>query len=348
MINVLFFHSFHSSWTRCVRAVSSTSRLLSSLKSPETEPQNINYTITANDSSVIHTGTGSINVNQPQSTEIIIHQEEERESGPTLNSVDPYDEENDEEDEIPSDLSINHHSQRTCEYTLTFTNSDEEKEEKENTSESEWMLDGVCISDLCFSLKNACLKLAERTDPAQFSDTRLLALNDIYMFDSNSAFSVSKYFPTKVHTLLTPTLSFDAYSLTEGLNCYRWCVNIEVSRPADWFSSLSLCAQLLQEACESKNLLDLHTAQFLTQVLPVFINGPPDDSNEDSFVHYYLSPLLSSIFASDPLLKMKWALKPDFSVYNISGSAKCVVLIAEFKPTEKNSYVESDLVKLAK
>ncbi|KAG1056192.1 hypothetical protein G6F43_001898 [Rhizopus delemar] len=42
------------------------------------------------------------------------------------------------------------------------------------------------------------------------------------------------------------------------------------------------------------------------------------------------------------------AFKPDFSVYNISGSIKCVVLIAEFKPTEKNSNVESDLVKLAK
>jgi hypothetical protein len=221
------------------------------------------------------------------------------------------------------------------------------------------MLDGVCISDLCLNFKKASLKLAERTDPAQLSDIRLLALNDIYIFDRNSTFSVSKYFPTKVHTLLTPTLSFDAYFLTEGLNCYSWCMNIEVSRPADWLSSLSLCAQLLQKACESKNLLDLHTAQVLTQILPVLINGPPDDSNEDSYVHYYLSPLLSSIFASDPLLKMKWAngqlsrnnnvaFKPDFSVYNISGSAKCVVLIAEFKPTEKNSNVESDLVKLAK
>ncbi|OAC98167.1 hypothetical protein MUCCIDRAFT_115687 [Mucor lusitanicus CBS 277.49] len=330
-------------------------RLSSSLKSPDSEPRNINYTITANDSSVIHAGTGSINLNQPQPTTSIIHQE----SGPSLNSVDLSDEEDDEEDKIPSNLSIDHHPHRTCEYALTFTNSDEEKEEEQDTPESEWMLDGVCISELCFNLKKESLKLAERTDPAQLSDIRLLTLNDIYIFDRNSAFSISKYFSTKVHTLLAPTLSFDAYFLTEGLNCYRWCMNIEVSRPADWFSSLSLCTQFLQEACESKNLLDLHTAQVLIQVLPVLINGLPDDSNEDSYVHYYLSPLLSSIFASDPLLKMKWAngqlsrnnnvaSKPDFSVYNISGSAKCVVLIAEFKPTEKNSYVESDLIKLAK
>ncbi|KAL9549013.1 hypothetical protein MBANPS3_005425 [Mucor bainieri] len=213
-------------------------RLASLLKSPETEPRNINYTITANDSSVIHAGTGSINLNQPQPTETIIHQEEE------------------------SDLSIDHHPHRTCEYALTFTDTDEEREEEQDTPESSWMSDGVCISDLCFNFKKASSNLAERTDPAQLSDIRLLALNDIYLFDRNSAFSVSKYFSTKVHILLTPTLSFDAYFLTEGLDCYRWCMNIEVSRPADWFSSLSLCAQLLQEA-------------FL-------INGPPDDSTEDS------------------------------------------------------------------
>ncbi|MEG2254765.1 MAG: hypothetical protein RSC33_05515, partial [Vagococcus sp.] len=33
---------------------------------------------------------------------------------------------------------------------------------------------------------------------------------------------------------------------------------------------------------------------------------------------------------------------------NLSDSIKCVALIAVFEPTEQNSYVESDLVKLAK
>ncbi|KAI7858416.1 hypothetical protein BDC45DRAFT_498303 [Circinella umbellata] len=40
--------------------------------------------------------------------------------------------------------------------------------------------------------------------------------------------------------------------------------------------------------------------------------------------------------------------KPDFLVYNNPGSKRCVLIIAEFKPTEKNLYVESDLVRLAK
>lgn len=42
------------------------------------------------------------------------------------------------------------------------------------------------------------------------------------------------------------------------------------------------------------------------------------------------------------------AYKPDFQGYNLSGNAKCIVLIAEFKPLDQNSYVESDLLKLGK
>lgn len=58
---------------------------------------------------------------------------------------------------------------------------EEEEEEFEDTSESEWMLDGVCISDLCLNFKKANLELAKRTDPAQLLDIHLLALNDIYI-----------------------------------------------------------------------------------------------------------------------------------------------------------------------
>ena len=75
--------------------------------------------------------------------------------------------------------------------------------------------------------------------------------------------------------------------------------------------------------------MDTHTAQVLTQILPVFTNGPPDHTIEDSYVHYYPSPLLSSVFGSDSSLKMNRAngqlkndtcnaSKPDFSVYNLT------------------------------
>lgn len=39
--------------------------------------------------------------------------------------------------------------------------------------------------------------------------------------------------------------------------------------------------------------------------------------------------------------------KPDFCVYTQAVNIKCVILIAEFKPTENNSAVESDEVKLS-
>ncbi|KAI7890345.1 uncharacterized protein EV154DRAFT_552377, partial [Mucor mucedo] len=54
--------------------------------------------------------------------------------------------------------------------------------------------------------------------------------------------------------------------------------------PNDWSSALSLCAQSLTIACKSGNILDMHTAQVLTQILPVFMNEPPDDEIEDSYV----------------------------------------------------------------
>lgn len=145
--------------------------------------------------------------------------------------------------------------------------------------------------------------MAESIDPSRLCDIRLLALNDVYKFDRDFSTSVSKYFSTKVHTILKPTLSFDAYLPTRDLNCYDWCMDIEVPPPADYITSITLCADLLTKACDSKNYLDIHT----TQILPVLVNGPPEDSTEDSYVHYYLSPLLSSVFSTDPLLKMKWA-----------------------------------------
>lgn len=273
--------------------------------------------------------------------------------------ANPYE----EGDKIPSDLSIDHHPYRTCDYSLTPVHVDEEgvntNELNNISNDSKWILENVCISDLCFNVKNATMKLLERADPAQLSDIRLLALNDIYKLDKNFASSVSKYFTTKIHTSLKPALSFESYLPADGLGCYGWCRKIETSPPADWISAIKLSSDLLSNACVSMNMLDIHTAHVLTQILPVLVNGPPDDSNEDSYVHYYLSPLLTSVFGSDPLLKMKWAngqlirsnqneFKPDFLVYNLSGSVKCIILIAEFKPTEQNSYVESDLIKLAK
>ncbi|KAI8875860.1 hypothetical protein K501DRAFT_201728 [Backusella circina FSU 941] len=276
-------------------------------------------------------------------------------------TVDEREEETEvEEEKIPSDLTIDYHPYRTCQYSLTYAEAEEiSKSIETDNANSRWVINNICISDLCYNLKDTTLQLVKHINPAQISDIRILVLNDIYVFDKNSVFSVSKYFPDNVHNAIKPTLFFGTYTPTKDLDCYDWCLQIEACPPVDWPSSLSLCAELLTKACKSGNILDMHTAQVLTQILPVLSNGPPDDTDEDSYVHYYLSPLLCSVFSSDSRLKLKWAnghlrsdtantFKPDFTVYNLSGSAKCVVLIAEFKHKEQNSYIESNLVKLAK
>jgi hypothetical protein len=120
------------------------------------------------------------------------------------------------------------------------------------------------------------------------------------LFDKNYASSISKHFTLAVHNALKPSLLFETYHPERGIRRYDWCMSIEESPPPDWLSSLTLCVKILNDACESKNILDIHAAQALTSILPIFINGPPDCSIEDSYVHHYLSLLLSSVFSSDP------------------------------------------------
>ncbi|KAI9007858.1 hypothetical protein CLU79DRAFT_777633 [Phycomyces nitens] len=325
-------------------------RLLSAY---EEKASSITFNISAKDSSTVNAiGTGVI-------LPPCVHQ------GSQLHQVSPLQPEDENEDDsckdetrIPSDLSIDHHPRRTSDYAFSFWENSVQLEDN-IIDDAKWVVDNHCISDLCFQLKDTTVRMINQTNPAQLSDIRLLALNDVYLLDRNIALSSSKYFTAAIHNAIKASISFEAYLPIRGAQCYDWCTTIGTNPPSDWISSLAMCGKMLSDACESKNLLDIHTAQVLTHILPIFINGPPDCSIEDSYVHNYLSPLLSSVFGSDSMLNIKWAngqlksndsktYKPDFSVFNLSGNTKCVVLIAEFKNSERTSCVESDLVKLAK
>lgn len=79
-------------------------------------------------------------------------------------------------------------------------NSDDEK--KEDTTDFDniiqdpkWKVNGVTISNLCFSLKNSTLN----TDPSNLSDIRLLILNDIYKFEEDFSSSINKYCSSSIH-----------------------------------------------------------------------------------------------------------------------------------------------------
>lgn len=125
-------------------------------------------------------------------------------------------------------------------------------------------------------------------------------LNGIYLFHKNYASSVSKYFTIAVHNALKPLILFKAYYSKSGTLYYDWRMSIEESPFNDWLFFLALCVKMLNNACKSKNILDVHTAQILTFILPEFINGLPDCSIENGYAHNYPSPLLLSVFLLIP------------------------------------------------
>lgn len=139
-----------------------------------------------------------------------------------------------------------------------------------------------------------------------------------------------------------------------------WCLEIATSPPPNWIVALDICADYMKSATAAtdKSIIDIQTAQDLSQVLPSFISSAPNRSVEDSNVHHYLAPLLQSVFSTDRRFQTEWAnvslssdsksYKPVFKLYDSFLNVKCIVLVSEFKPTKNYSSVESDLVKLAR
>lgn len=122
---------------------------------------------------------------------------------------------------IPSNVSIEHHPGRTCEYAVNLTEADDHS----NVDSSyNWIVDDTCVSGLCLNVKAVTLQLCRQTNPTQLSDIRLLVLNDIYVFDRDFSLSISEYCTTKVHVSLRSTLYFENYLAKRGLNCYDWCL----------------------------------------------------------------------------------------------------------------------------
>ena len=168
--------------------VKKEARHLSSLQgSSEKESNNAIFNITANDSNVINCGTGAYYTSQHsppntketafKSTPVLTHVNDEHDNE---KEDEVQDKEEDEENKIPSDLTIDHHPHRTCEYTLTYAESDEASTSTEaDEDDSKWIIDDTCISDLCFKLKSTTSQIVKHANPAKISDIRILVLNDI-------------------------------------------------------------------------------------------------------------------------------------------------------------------------
>lgn len=154
------------------------SRIIQLTDLAEKKPSSVTFHLSTGDSSTINNiGTGIINFSQTQQ--------------PQQNASDERDSDEDET-KFPSDLSIDHHPRRTSNYSLLFEGSSSHSEG--SADNFRWMLDNTCISDLCFNVKSTTIQMVNNINPAQLSDIRLLAVNDIYLFDKNHASSISKYF----------------------------------------------------------------------------------------------------------------------------------------------------------
>ncbi|KAI8057547.1 uncharacterized protein B0P05DRAFT_498570 [Gilbertella persicaria] len=273
----------------------------------------------------------------------------------TLEEQEDNDQENGEIEDFPSDLTLNHHLQRKAGYFLYHDDFSEETDKQDDDDDDDWIVENFNVSDKCKSMKENTLGL--KKNPSSLSDIRLLALNDIYIFDEKIDKSVTKYFGVDLHKLIMSDIDFNSYRPPKPNKAHAWCLEVIEDPPNDLMSTLKLCSNFLCQAIQQNNEVDLHVAHSLTQLLPVLVAGSDDCSVEDSYVHHYLAPILQSIFSTNERFGVRWAngalnqdlsFKPDFQVSTRCINIKLVVVVAEFKPKSYNSSVESDLVKLGK
>ncbi|KAI9471860.1 MAG: hypothetical protein EXX96DRAFT_622048 [Benjaminiella poitrasii] len=184
----------------------------------------------------------------------------------------------DEEADFPSDLTFDHHPQRTADYFLLHDDSYEEIDKQ--SDDENWIIGNFNVSDKCKSVKENTLGL--KKNPASLSDIRLLSLNDIYIFDENIDGSITKYFGAELHKVVMSDISFNCHRPHKPNKSHVWCLEIAENPPDDLKSTLKLCADFLIQATEQDNEVDLHVAHTLTQLLPVFVAGSHDSSIEDS------------------------------------------------------------------
>jgi hypothetical protein len=84
-----------------------------------------------------------------------------------------YEEDDGDNDNIPSDLTIDHHPGRECQYFFDHERVLEEANDHEEIAEEdEWVVGDLCVSEKCRLLKDNTLKLEK--DPGSLSDIRLL------------------------------------------------------------------------------------------------------------------------------------------------------------------------------
>ncbi|CAO3699725.1 unnamed protein product [Rhizopus stolonifer] len=183
-------------------------------KTNEETTKFVNYNITGNTSVSISDNTSIINshVKDVQKEEKKKGNSEEKEYVDEFiheEDVDEYISEEDGDDNvnIPSDLTIDHHPSRECEYFFDQERVLGETNEHGEIAQDEWFIE----------LKKS---------PGSLSDIRLLAMNDIFIFDTDVNISASKYFRLEDHNAIIPSLNFKKHRPETGIKAHQWCQEI--------------------------------------------------------------------------------------------------------------------------
>ncbi|KAI8077163.1 hypothetical protein BDF21DRAFT_422205 [Thamnidium elegans] len=127
---------------------------------------NVTFNISVSDSASVNSAGTNVVVHSPQP--------QQQQTYPQGNS--------DEDDtRVPSDLTVDHHPKRTSDYILSHVGHSVPAYEAE-AEDYKWLIDNECISDLCHNSKDSIIQLISTVRPSEFSNLRLLVLNDIYFF----------------------------------------------------------------------------------------------------------------------------------------------------------------------
>ncbi|KAI9257183.1 hypothetical protein BDA99DRAFT_515763 [Phascolomyces articulosus] len=260
-----------------------------------------------------------------------------------------------EEDEPKSDLSIQCHGRRSGDYNLMVEGDDiDVKEEDLDVMLVPWIVGEINVIEKCEQYAARTLEQIESLK--SMSDTRILALNRIFLFADDINKSVSAYFGSGKHEQIVDSLGIMDNLKTASDKVNAWCATCGLVRYSSWINVQRKTIGYLNEALASENEFDLVIANILHRLLPPFaINGTSNGIGEDSYVHIVLAPLLELTFDFERSMNHMWAnvslqenknLKPDYALYVNGLSKRFVVLVAEFKPPGGKDRMESDLVKI--
>ncbi|CDH49760.1 predicted protein [Lichtheimia corymbifera JMRC:FSU:9682] len=284
---------------------------------------------------------------------------------PVSGALDDVDDE-EEQGEPRSSLTDDYHETRKCEYDFIIHGEDENGEDGE-----QWIVEGF---DVLRSLKNYRRKSFD-IDPKSMSDTRILAINNIYMFSIDEKQSVIAHMDVydegdssqrgqRIKKQIHADLEVGEGSTPINTTIYGWCAEVSQNAQADYFQIQLITSNILASAVSSQEEVQMIAANALHRLAINFSTSQHiDTSLEDTFAHGVIGIILESVFQAEPLLSYKWAngqlgakrkreaatFKPDFIVFVTQSSKQFNVGAAEIKPPGKANSTnngESDRVKL--